>query len=350
MQTAKTKRNARNRPAGGELATDTVASGQAATSNFLANCASTAAIVSIVRLGEGLHVLEIGEASAPSSPICGLLLPAIQVSAAPNNGGSAVEIIGDEGYGEVWLGSDGGTIVVRAPQGGHVLVTTFSDCGQSAVPAKVDVQRLARPGSTGNGFAPNARGEEPYEIPTEIVLHVERLGDQSFSGRDWAGNRGRKLRIEAFSIRPSEALTARDIEFKALGPSGRQTPWVTDAKLCGTRGQGLPLTGFAIRLAPHLGAQFDVVYYGAFFESGVVGPKHNGELCVSSIADDPLEAINVQLIQRAAEPDVGMQGPVQILSRARPGSGRRGPAVEGSRLPASTELAAVSFQGVRSAR
>jgi hypothetical protein len=322
MQTAKAKRNGRNRPAEGEHATDTVASGPATTANLSGNCVSTAAIVSIVRLGEGLHVLEIGAASAPSSPICGLLLPAIQVSAAPNNGSSAVEIIGDEGYGEAWLGGDGGTIVVRAPQGGHVLVTTFSDCGQGAVPPKVDVRRLARPGSTGNGFAPNACVEGPYEIPTEIVLHVERLGDQSFPGRGWAGNRGRKLRVEAFSIRPSETLMAHDIEFKALGPRGRQTPWVTDAKLCGTRGQGLPLTGFAIRLAPHLDGEFDAVYHGAFFESGVVGPSRNGELCVSPIADDPLEAINVQLIRRAAEPDITVQGPVRTLRRAQPASGR----------------------------
>jgi hypothetical protein len=325
MQTAKAKRNARNRPTERQLATDTVMSGQATTVDLSGRFASTAAIVSIVHLGEGLHVLEIGETSALSSPICGLLLPAIQVSAAPNAGGSSVEIIGNEGYGEASLGSDGGTIVVRAPHGGgHVLVTTFGDCGQSAIPPKVDARRLARLGSTGNGFAPNARGEEPDEIPTEIVLHVERLGDQSFPGRGWAGNRGRRLRVEAFSIRPAEPLAAHDIEFKALGPSGRQTPWVTDAKLCGTRGRGLPLTGFAIRLAPHLGAQFDVVYHGAFFESGVVGPNRNGELCVSPIADDPLEAINVQLIRRAAELDMAVQEPARTLSRVRPASGRRG--------------------------
>jgi hypothetical protein len=277
-----------------------------------------------VRLGEGLHVLEIGETSAPSSPICGLLLPAIQVSAAPTADRSSVEIIGTYGYGEASLGSDGGTIVVRAPHGGgHVLVTTFSDCGQRSIPAKIDVRSLARLGSNGNGFLPNACREQPDEIPTEIVLHVERLGDQSFPGRGWAGNRGRRLRVEAFSIRPAEPLAAHDIEFKALGPHGRATPWVSDGKLCGTRGQGLPLTGFAIRLAPHLGAQFDVVYDGAFFEGGVVGPNRNGELCVSPIADDPLEAINVRLIQRAAGTDVAVQGPVQTLSQARPASGRR---------------------------
>jgi hypothetical protein len=84
-----------------------------------------------------------------------------------------------------------------------------------------------------------------------------------------------------------------------LGPKGRQTPWVTDAKLCGTRGQGLPLTGFAIRLAPHVAERFDVVYQGAFFESGVAGPHRNGELCIPPITDDPLEAINVRMIRRS---------------------------------------------------
>ena len=94
--------------------------------------------------------------------------------------------------------------------------------------------------------------ESAGEIQTEIVLHIERLGDRRFPGAGWVGNRGKKLRIEAFSIRPLDTLLARDIEFKALGPNRRQTPWVTDAKLCGTRGTELPLTGFAVRLAPHV--------------------------------------------------------------------------------------------------
>jgi hypothetical protein len=275
-------------------------------------------------LSEGLHVLEIGEAPAPSSPICGLLLPAIQVSAAPNAGRSSVEIIGNDGYGEASLGSDGGTIVVRAPHGGgHVLVTTFSDCGQSAVPPKVDVRRLVRLGSNGSGFAPNASGEKSDEIRSEIVLHVEGLGDQSYPGEGWVGNRGRRLRVEAFSIRPVERLAAHDIEFKALGPHGRATPWVSDGKLCGTRGQGLPLTGFAIRPVSHVNKRFDVIYYGAFFESGVTGPCRNGELCLPRIADDPLEAISVQLIRRAGEPVTAVHGLLKALPRARPATSRR---------------------------
>src|SRR6266404_395265 len=114
--------------------------------------------------------------------------------------------------------------------------------------------------SVSSGWLALLIGRTPEEILTEVVLHIERLGDRRFPSEGWIGNRGKKLRIEAFSIRPIDTLVARDIEFKALGPDRRQTPWVTDAKLCGTRGQGLALTGFAVRLVPHVGERFDVVY------------------------------------------------------------------------------------------
>jgi hypothetical protein len=94
-------------------------------------------------------------------------------------------------------------------------------------------------------------------------------------------------------------LGATDIEYKAYGPGGRETPWVTAAALCGTRGQGIALTGFAIRLAAEPSERFDVVYQGAFVESGVTGPRRNGEPCVPSRIDDALEAMHIRLIERA---------------------------------------------------
>jgi hypothetical protein len=259
------------------------------------------AVASIVRLDQGLYALEIGETSCPPSQISDLALPAIHVSAPPSSRNSCVEIIGASGDAATWIGHAGGTVVVKSPAGGGDLwVTAYGLPEQIVAPPRVEPRRLDRPRS--NGAAPGSLTvvSEPNEIRTEIVLHVERLGDRRFSGQGWIGDRGRRLRIEAFSIRPTETLAARDIEFKGLGPNGRETPWVTDAKLCGTRGQGLPLTGFAVRLAPNISDRFDVTYEGAFFESGVVGPYHNGELCLPAVVDDPLEAINVRVIRRAS--------------------------------------------------
>ena len=133
------------------------------------------------------------------------------------------------------------------------------------------------------------------------MLHIEREGDRRFEVAGWAGTRGQRRRVEAFSVRPLDTLNPGDIEYKAFGPNGRETPWVSEAKLCGTRGRGLPLTGFAVRLASHVRGRYDVVYEGAFFDSGVTATMRNGEPCVPSLKDDPLEAINLRLVPHMSE-------------------------------------------------
>jgi len=68
--------------------------------------------------------------------------------------------------------------------------------------------------------------------------------------------------------------------------------------LCGTRGRGLPLIGFAVRVAPQRADRFEVVYQGSFFAGGISPLQQNGAPCRATTADDPLEAINIRLIER----------------------------------------------------
>jgi Clostridial hydrophobic W len=134
----------------------------------------------------------------------------------------------------------------------------------------------------------------------EALLHIEGTGDCRVPAEGWIGSRGRKLRLEAFSLRPLETFAPGEMEYKAYGPNGRETPWISGGKLCGTRGRGLPLTGFAVRLAADRCDRFGIEYQGAFFESGDVGPTLNGSPCMALLADDPLEAMNLRLFERAA--------------------------------------------------
>ena len=284
-----------------DLPTERFELAQAGLAKTLPSPDRPSTVATLIQLEEGLYALEIGETACLRGQVSGLQVPMVQVSAPPGGRDWCVEIINASERGETWLGHEGGTVVVKSPPGGgHLFVTAYGLPAQIVPVPDVEVRRLDRPRLNGAGLRPITGAAEPEEILTEVVLHIERLGDQRFPGEGWVGNRGKKLRIEAFSIRPIDTLVARDIEFKALGPNRRQTPWVTDAKLCGTRGQGLALTGFAVRLAPHVGERFDVVYQGAFFESGIVGPNRNGELCIPPIANDPLEAINVRVIRRTA--------------------------------------------------
>ena len=303
MQRTQTRRNPRkgiSDQGATEFAAEPLERAEAA--HVARNSALSATPARLLRLDQGLYAVEIGETTAPDGEISGLMLPVIQISAPPGDRDESVEIIGTSNGGVSWLAQDGGTVIVRSPSGGgHVLVAAYGPPEQVPDLPRVEVRRLdrSRPHDAALGSMDFRR--ERGEVQTEIVLHVERLGDRRFQSSGWIGNRDQKLRIEAFSIRPLEILSASDIECKAVGPNGRETPWVTEAKLCGTRGRSLPLTGFAVRLAPHVSDQFEVVYRGVFFESGIVGPKRNGELCIPPIHDDPLKAIEVRVARRAGQ-------------------------------------------------
>jgi hypothetical protein len=138
----------------------------------------------------------------------------------------------------------------------------------------------------------------PRDLGAEVLLHIMGLGDRRYVEAGWAGNPGSRRQIEALSIRPREELPASAVEFRVFAQEGRATAWVSNGNYAGTRGRGLPLTGFAVRAAPNLGEDLEVVYEGSFFEGGLVGPKRDGELCVSPIADDPLEAVRVSIVER----------------------------------------------------
>ena len=266
--------------------------------------------VRMVAVDEGLYALRIGEIGGDAAAVSGMQFPAAQVSAPFAEDGSGPEIVASFPRRGPWLGREGGTVIIRSPAaGGQVIVTAYGHADQPAIPLTLDLRRLDGPMTTAeeqSGAVPAITGGgasqgQGREVPTEILLHIERAGDRLFPGRGWVGALGRKLRIEAFSIRPLEAITPGDIEFKGFLPRGGETQWVQGGLLCGTRGRRLPLTGFAVRLASHLSSRFDVVYQGSFFSEGISAPQRNGQPCRAAGADDPLEAINIRIVERASD-------------------------------------------------
>jgi hypothetical protein len=269
--------------------------------------------VRMVAVEEGLYALRIGQIGEASGAVSGIEFPVAQVSAPFAEDGNSPEIVASFPRRGPWLGPEGGTVIIRSPAGGgHVIVTAYGPAEESAVTLALDLRRLDGPAAgvedqdttvsavTGGGGA--SAESQTREVPTEILLHIERAGDRLFPGRGWVGALGRKLRIEAFSIRPLEAIAPTDLEFKGFLPRGGETQWVQGGVLCGTRGRRLPLIGFAVRLASHLSGRFDVIYQGSFFTEGISSPHRNGQPCRAVAPDDPLEAINVRILERSAEP------------------------------------------------
>jgi hypothetical protein len=109
------------------------------------------------------------------------------------------------------------------------------------------------------------------------------------------------LWIESFSVRPLERFGAQDIEYKGLTGSGFETPWLSDDKMCGTK--AWPCLWLVSRCGSNQSpatAAYDCEYSG-YFQSGVtVGPLRNGAPCRSTVANDPLEGIQVRIIKRTS--------------------------------------------------
>lgn len=247
-----------------------------------------------IRLDEGLHALIVGKSPAHPNAVADFGLPATQI--APfNDDRVTITIVSAAGERGGWLGAEGGTVVVAAgPGGGTILAMTYGVDDGEVLPS-LQVVNIGQLAPNGDVAAPAEQGRT---LSGELTLHIEGQGDRRFQVGGWAGNLGTRLRIEGFALRPLQAIAPGHIEYMAFGPGGRPTPWVTDARLCGTRGRGFPLTGFAFRLVPALRERFDIVYEGYFFDSGVTGPRRNGEPCLPSVVDDPLGAIRLRVIER----------------------------------------------------
>jgi hypothetical protein len=254
---------------------------------------SAAATSRIASLSEGLFALSVAAAAANVST---------KVSAAPAPGEETAEVAIPSGDAPGWVDAAGGTVIVKIAAGGGTVVATTYGLDNGALAPQLTIVRLDRAAEAAPPPNPTPPQQPtsapPREVEVEVALHVERQGDRRSLAHGWVGNLGQRLRIEAFGLRPLETITPGDIEYMSFGPGGLKTPWVSDGKLCGSRGRGMPLTGFAIRLKPDLQDRFDVIYEGSFFDSGASALCRNGEPCRPSATDDPLEAVSLRLVER----------------------------------------------------
>jgi hypothetical protein len=170
----------------------------------------------------------------------------------------------------------------------------------STGPAFKAAQRAANGAATNETEALFKSAEGDLPLAVQISAHIRKRGDLTFTNVPWAGRVAPGLWIESFSIKPLEHFVASDIEYKGLTGSGFETPWLSDGKMCGTKGMATPLVGFAIKLKPGTAAAAYDCEYSGFFQSGTtVGPLRNGAPCRSSVANDSLEGIQLRLVKRA---------------------------------------------------
>ena len=290
------------------------------------------ASVQVLPLPPGLYLFSVKAAAAIAPRVNGeLSLPAVHVGLGPGVRTDQVEFVAGPSTHGAWLFAPGDLLVTKVNGTGATLVMTSVRAPSGDVLA-IKVERLesraeavsaqrgpsdqvAEPAAAAS--APQRRGRMPAEdrpavvgrtsprplLPVEIGVHVRSRGDITFADVPWAGRVAPGLWIEAFCVRPLEVFGPQDVEYKALTGSGFETPWLSDDKMCGTKGMAVPLVGFALRLkATPATADYDCEYSG-YFQSGVtVGPLRNGAPCRSTVANDPLEGIQIRLLKRSPPP------------------------------------------------
>jgi len=279
--------------------------------------AGLSASVQVLPLAAGLYLFSVTAAKPQLQSSAGqLALPAMHVGLGPGVRGDQVEFMASPSTHGAWLFSAKDQLVTRVNGQGAALVLTSVRAPTGEV-LSIKVERLdarietAAPSTQTAVTAPpkmaaaNKLSPAPAPaaadapLPMHISAHIRARGDMQFRDAAWSGRVAPGLWIESYAVLPLRDLDAQDIEYKGLTGSGFETPWLSDNADCGTKGMGVPLIGFAVRLRPSVGtADFDCEYSG-YFQSGLtVGPLRNGAPCRSSVANDPLEGIQVRLVRR----------------------------------------------------
>jgi hypothetical protein len=271
------------------------------------------ASVQILPLPTGLYLFSVKSASDTGGQGDGQLrVPAMHVGLGPGVRSDQVEFIAGPATTGAWLFAKEDLLVIKVGNAGATLVLT-SVRGPGGQLLTIKVERLdnraaepvAEPAAVAALPVAEAAGtthEAPANtLPLQVTAHVRTRGDMIFTNAPWAGRVAPGLWIESFSIRPLDGFTVKDVEYKALTGSGFETPWLSDETMCGTKGMAVPLVGFAVRLRRNgtHAVSHDCEYSG-YFKSGLtVGPLRNGAPCRSTVANDPLEGIQLRISSRA---------------------------------------------------
>ncbi|MBN8874592.1 MAG: hypothetical protein J0H67_17275 [Rhodospirillales bacterium] len=143
-------------------------------------------------------------------------------------------------------------------------------------------------------------GEETPATPlsdASLVAHIRNRGDVRVRMTDWIGLPGSRLWIEGFGLGLPPGWSAEDVEYQGVVARTGTTPWTSSPHFCGTRGETLPLLGFALRLRGTAARLYDCTYRASFIDGTTAGPVAQGQVC-QSLSLAALEAFQITLLRR----------------------------------------------------
>jgi hypothetical protein len=265
-----------------------------ATKDESAASPELSASVQTITLPVGTYAFTVKEGGDPAaSPDGALTLPALQISLAPIRSGGNIEFLSGATTLDRWLVRNTDVIMARITGGDVSLLLTSVRAPNSPV-LGIDIRRVESPGESAST---QADSENSGVLPMRVVAHIRNVGDIYFND-GWIGCLGSQLWVEGFAVLSTIDLAPDTVEYCAINSEGFQTSWSSNQEICGSRGMGLPLLGFAVRLKPEVADRYDCQYSGRFVSGTTVGPMKNGVLCHSNVPGDPLWGIQLQISAR----------------------------------------------------
>lgn len=284
-----------------------------------------------------------------------ITVPAIQLGVGPGVPDGSVEFLYGPRTEGTWLSQPRDMLIMKVKSASTLITMTTMRLAHQA-PLEVEMKRLdgtnptprseeqrqpaqearpqamlpsalapqpARPPAVsapiGNPTVPPPAWYRSKSLPLTVVTHVQNRGDINSSEAQWAGAPGQGLSIEAIQILPVEGYSSDAIEYKTVAVSGAESHWVTGGAPSGSRGMGLPLAGFAVRVNPQSSAGL-ACEYGAMMVSGsTIGPFRDGATCRSPDPRDPIGAVWISVYEAAQPDEAVMAGeqPEQVVAPSR---------------------------------
>jgi hypothetical protein len=138
------------------------------------------------------------------------------------------------------------------------------------------------------------------------VVHIQDVGDRTFSEGAVAGTTGQSRRLEGFQINLDSPIPGLSMEYIAHVQDSGDTSWVREGQYVGTKGQSRRIEGFAIRLTGLEASKYDVFYQAHVEGIGNTPRVGNGQFSGTRGQSKGVEAISVW-VQPKANPDIDIQ-------------------------------------------
>ena len=139
-----------------------------------------------------------------------------------------------------------------------------------------------------------------------LTVHLGFRGDVTTEAKLIGGARdGGGCSVQGFAVR-MDNVTPTDMEYRVFSAKDEWSDWVVCGAFAGTRGSGIPLRGFGVRLSGALARSYQCSYAGTFEGSDGVVVAKDGQDCMAPNGA-ALEAMHIVFCPSAAavgQPDL----------------------------------------------